>query len=333
MTTTTYGQPTRLEFTNHLMFNAILTENEDLCMRLIGAILGKHVESVRYLDDEHAIQSDLDGRGVRLDVLALIDGEYVDIEMQVGWEPDMARRCRFYHSAIATRYTPKGRGYDDVPESYVIFICLVDPLGANLPRYELHTACTNESSVTVDDGASTILLNAGAWEQEENVEVAGMLQYAQTGKPDGLLASDIARAVDAKNLDRRWVRASMGVMTYEHELIVLRNAVAKKQAELDALTAQAEEVSTQMAAATERAEAATERAEAATERAEAATAQVEAAEAQAEAATAQAEAAHAEVDSLKRLSAELYRVGRIDEYIAALDDPDLMTALKAEFAL
>lgn len=333
MPATTHERPTRLEFTNHLMFNAILTENEDLCMRLIGAILGKHVESLEYLDDEHAIQSDLDGHGARLDVLALIDGEYVDIEMQVGWEPDMARRCRFYHSAIATRYTPKGRGYDDVPESYVIFICLVDPLGANLPRYELHTACANEPSVTVNDGASTILLNACAWEQEENVEVAGMLQYAQTGRPDGLLASDIARAVDAKNLDRRWVRASMGVMTYEHEFTVLRNAVAEKQAELDAVTAQAKEVAALMADATAQAEVATAQAEVATAQAEAATAQAEVATAQAEAATARAEAAHAEVDALKRLSAVLYKAGRIDEYIAALDDPDLMAALKSEFDL
>lgn len=319
MPVTTHERPTRLEFTNHLMFNAILTENEDLCMRLIGAILGKHVESVEYLDDEHAIQPDLDGHGARLDLLALIDGEYVDIEMQVGWEPDMARRCRFYHSAIATRYTPKGRGYDGVPESYVIFICLADPLGANLPRYELRTACTNEPSAAVDDGASTILLNASAWKREENDEIAGMLQYAQTGRPDGLLASDIARAVDAKNLDRRWVRASMGVMTYEHEFTVLRNAVAKKQAELDAVTAQIEE--------------ATAQAEAATAQAEAAVAQVEASEAQAEAAAAQAEAARAEIDCLRRLSAELYKAGRIDEYIAALEDPDLMAALKAEFAL
>ena len=319
MTVTTNGQPARIEFTNHLMFNAILTENEDLCMKLIGAVLGKHVESVEYLDDEHAIQSDLDGHGARLDVLALIDGQYVDIEMQVGWEPDMARRCRFYHSAIATRYTPKGRGYDSVPESYVIFICLVDPLGADLPRYELRTACANEPSVTVSDGTATILLNAAAWEREENAEVAGMLQYAQTGRPDGSLASDIARAVEAKNLDRRWVRASMGVMTYEHEFTVLRNAVAEKQAELDAATAQAEEATARMAAATAQADAATAQAEAAT--------------AQAEAATAQADAAHAEIDALKRLSAELYRTGRIDEYIAALDNPSLMAALKTEFAL
>lgn len=71
-----------------------------------------------------------------------------------------------------------------MPESRVIFICLADPLGEVRPRYELRTACINESSVAVDDGAQTILLNAGSWEREENSEVAGMLQI----RPDERVA-------------------------------------------------------------------------------------------------------------------------------------------------
>ena len=304
-----------IEFTNHLMFNAVLTENEDLCARLIGEVLGRHVEDVEYLDDEETIHPTLDGRGARLDVLALIDGEYVDIEMQVGLEPQIARRCRFYHSAIATRYTPKGHGYEAVPQSYVIFICLADPLGAGLPRYELATLCRNDASVCVDDGATTILLNASAWEREANPEVAGMLNYALTGSYNGGLAEDIARAVESKNLDRRWVRASMGVMTYEHEFIVLNNELERKRAEVEAAQAEVE----------------------------AAQAEVEAAQAEVEAAQAEVEAAHAKLDAaqaeaqtaqtIQELSRQLYAAGRIDEYIAALDDNSLMSELLAEFEL
>ena len=290
-----------IEFTNHLMFNAVLTENEDLCARLIGEVLGRHVEDVEYLDDEETIHPTLDGRGARLDVLALIDGEYVDIEMQVGLEPQIARRCRFYHSAIATRYTPKGRGYEAVPQSYVIFICLADPLGAGLPRYELATLCRNDASVCVDDGATTILLNASAWEQEANPEVAGMLHYALTGRYNGGLAEDIARAVESKNLDRRWVRASMGVMTYEHEFIVLNNELERKRAEVEAAQAEVE----------------------------AAQAEVEAAHARLDAAQAEAQTAQ----TIQELSRQLYSAGRIDEYIAALDDNSLMSKLLAEFGL
>jgi len=288
-------QPTtRIEFTNHLMFNAVLTENEDLCIRLIEAVLGRDVQSVEYLEDEAVIQPAVDARGARLDVLALIDGEYVDIEMQVGPEPDIARRCRFYHSAIATRYAPKGMGYKVIPRSYVIFICLTDPLGAGLARYELATSCVNDPSVDVNDGATTIILNAQAWRLERNPEVSGLLEYALTGNIGCSLAKDIAGAVDSKNLDRRWVRASMGVMSYEHEFTVLNRELEEKRAAV-----------------------------------EAAKAEIEAAQAEVEAAQAEVEAKQA----IQELSKQLYAAGRIDEYIAALDDRHLMDALLKEFGL
>ena len=290
-----------IEFTNHLMFNAVLTENEDLCARLIGAVLGTTVERIEFLEDEATVQPTVDGRGARLDVLALIDGEFVDVEMQMGLEPDIARRCRFYHSAIATRYMPKGTGYSDVPRSFVIFICLSDPLGMGRARYELRTTCTNVPSLAVDDGATTILLNAQAWQMETNPEVAGLLNYALTGSFDDGLAGDIARAVKNKNLDRRWVRASMGVMTYEHELTVLNHALEEKRAEV-----------------------------------EAAQAEVEAAQAEVEAARIDAETAHAELQKerrVKELSKRLHDAGRIEEYFAALDDDSLMDSLLKEFGL
>ena len=226
-------QPARLKFTDHLMFNAVLTENEDLCRSLIGEVLGKHVESIEYLNDEVTFQPDIDGHGARIDVLALIDGEYVDVEMQAGREPSIARRCRFYHSAIATRHMPKGSDYKAVPSSYIIFICLNDPLGNGLPRYELATCCTNNPATAIDDGAVSVLLNAHAWEQEKNPEVAGMLHYALTGRFDGGLAESLAKAVDDKNLDRKWVRASMGVMSYEHEIRVLNHELEDVNAEIE----------------------------------------------------------------------------------------------------
>ena len=332
----TMQHATRIEFTNHLMFNAVLTENEDLCIRLIEAVLGRDVQSVEYLEDEAVIQPTVDARGARLDVLALIDGEYVDIEMQVGLEPDIARRCRFYHSAIATRYAPKGLGYKDIPRSYVIFICLTDPLGAGLVRYELATSCINDPSVRVSDGATTIILNAQAWRLERNPEVSGLLEYALTGNVGCNLAKDIAGAVDSKNLDRRWVRASMGVMSYEHELIVLNRELEEKRAAVEAakaeiVAAQAEVEAAQAEVEAKQAEVAAVQAEA-----EAAQAEVEAKQAEAEAMRAEAEAAQAEVvakQAIQELSKRLYAAGRIDEYITALDNPQLMDALLKEFGL
>ena len=366
----TSQQPARIEFTNHLMFNAVLTENEDICMRLIEEVIGRRVESIEFLDFEHQLQPQIDTRGARLDILACVDGEYVDIEMQVGREPDIARRCRFYHGAMASRFTPKGVGYADVPKSYVIFICVADPFDKGHPRYELATTCLSDPSVPVDDGATTIILNASAWTQERNPEVAGMLEYAVTGRFSGKLAEDIASAVDEKNLDRRWVRASMGIMTYEHEFEVLNRELEKRraqveaaQAQVEAVRAQAETTQAELESARAEAQAAQAQVEAARAQAETTQAELDSARAQAQAtqaevdsARAQAEATQAEVDSaraqaeavqaqvealqvqaaaadsLQALSKKLYGLGRIDEFFAALDDPKLMEALLAEFA-
>ena len=339
----------RIDFTNHLMFNAVLTENEDLCKRLISAILGKTVEHIEYLDDEHTIQPELDAHGSRLDLLAFVDGEYVDIEMQVGLEPAIERRCRFYHGAIATRFTPKGAEYGSVPRSYVIFICLDDPLGASLSRYELATTCTNSPNVPVDDGAMTILLNASAWEQERNPEVAGMLRYTLTGRSESGLAMDIAKAVDLKNLDRKWVRASMGIMTYEHEFRALnaeldrrKAAVEAAQAELDAATSELEAATTELEAATTKLEDANTRLEAKTSELEDANTRLEAKTSELEDANTRLEAAQAELASatakaqeaqaLQELSKRLYAAGRIDEYFSALEDEKLMKTLLEELA-
>ena len=337
-----HEQPGRIEFTNHLMFNAVLTENEDLCKHLIGAVLGKHVEHIEYLDDEHAIQPDLDARGARLDVLALIDGEYVDVEMQVGREPDIARRCRFYHSAIATRYMPKGSGYRSVPTSYVIFICLADPFDAGLPRYELATACVSNLEVLVDDGATTILLNAQAWEQEENPEVSGMLQYALTGRSSGNLAKNLADAVDGKNLDRKWVRATMGVMTYEHEFRVLNSALEEKRAEIARVRTEIEQKHAELAQAQSKLEQSNSElaqaqskleqsnSELAQSRSELEHSMSELAQSQSKLEQSQSELSS--VQAQLALSKQLYADGRIDEYFEALDNPELMKALLEEFA-
>ena len=338
----TSQQPARIEFTNHLMFNAVLTENEDICMRLIEEVIGRRVESVEFLDFEHQLQPQIDTRGARLDILACVDGEYVDIEMQVGREPDIARRCRFYHGAMASRFTPKGVGYADVPKSYVIFICVADPFDKGHPRYELATTCLSDPSVPVDDGATTIILNASAWTQERNPEVAGMLEYAVTGRFSGKLAEDIASAVDEKNLDRRWVRASMGIMTYEHEFEVLNRELEKRRAQVEAAQAEVDAIQARVEAARVEVEAARAQAETTQAELDSARAQAQAAQAEVDSARAQAEAAQAEVealqaqaaaaDSLQALSKKLYGLGRIDEYFAALDDPKLMDALLAEFA-
>ena len=55
-----------------------------------------------------------------------------------------------------------GQGYNELPDQYVIFICLNDPSGAGLPVYTIRNTCLEDQAVEVRDGVISIFLNAGA---------------------------------------------------------------------------------------------------------------------------------------------------------------------------
>ena len=52
-----------------------------------------------------------------------------------------------------------GEAYENLPDTYVIFICDFDPFGDGLYRYTTNTVC-RETGNSINDGIVTIYLNA-----------------------------------------------------------------------------------------------------------------------------------------------------------------------------
>lgn len=55
--------------------------------------------------------------------------------------------------------TISGDSYENLPDTYVIFICDFDPFGDGLYRYTINTIC-RETGNSINDGIVTIYLNA-----------------------------------------------------------------------------------------------------------------------------------------------------------------------------
>ena len=85
-----------------------------------------------------------------------------DIEMQTTYMKAMPKRARYYHSLADSYKFKTGQGYKELPDQYVIFICLNDPFGADLPVYTVRNTCLENSAVGIKDGVTSIYLNAGA---------------------------------------------------------------------------------------------------------------------------------------------------------------------------
>ena len=139
-------------FTDDYMFCMILTTRLDLCKELLELILDIKIRKVEIAEQQKNVDITYDGKGVRFDVY-VDDAENTvyDIEMQTTRQKDLPKRTRYYQGMIDLNLIQKGMRYSELKKSYVIFICLEDVFGKNLPVYTFNYICEQDYSVRLGD--------------------------------------------------------------------------------------------------------------------------------------------------------------------------------------
>lgn len=107
------------------------------------------------------------------------------MEMQVTLQKFLPKRSRYYHDQIDMDALLAGDSYENLPDTYVIFICDFDPFGDGLYRYSTGTYC-RETGNLVNDGVETIYLNAhGKNRNDIPEELLQFLDYVKnTGRKE-----------------------------------------------------------------------------------------------------------------------------------------------------
>lgn len=122
------------------------------------------VESVHIEDTIPNLQ----GHGIRMDVHALdAAGVEYDIEIQRADKGAGVKRARFNSSLLDLNSLQKGRPYEALPESYVIFITEHDVLGSGLPRYHINRII-EELNRPFEDGEHILYVN-GAYTGDDDI--------------------------------------------------------------------------------------------------------------------------------------------------------------------
>ncbi len=107
-------------------------------------------------------------RSVRLDVFALEGtGRRCNVEIQRESKGAGFKRARFHSSAIDMKVLPKSGEFDDLPETYVIFITENDVMGKGLPLYTVDRY-VKETGELFDDEAHIIYVN-GAYRDDTDL--------------------------------------------------------------------------------------------------------------------------------------------------------------------
>ena len=149
-----------LKFTNNFIFCKVLENNLDLCKELLELILKVKIKKVVLADKEKTLDVTPDGKSVRFDVYVEdAAGTVYDIEMQVTAKRNLPKRSRYYQSMIDLNSISKGAKYNDLRKSYVIFICMFDPFGKDLPIYTFRNKCVEEPKLELGDDTAKVFIN------------------------------------------------------------------------------------------------------------------------------------------------------------------------------
>ena len=168
-----------LTISNNFLFGAVMLD-ENNCQRFLELALDipiGHVEVSR----EKSLVYHPEYKGVRLDVFAKDENQTCfNVEMQVVQRSSLGKRSRYYHSHMDMEQLTAGREYQELPASWVIFLCDFDPFGCGKFRYTFHSRCLEDSGVELGDERMTVFLSTrGRNPQEISKELLSFLNFVR----------------------------------------------------------------------------------------------------------------------------------------------------------
>lgn len=126
---------------------------------LLQIILDRTDLTVQKVHSQHNLKN-LQGRSVRLDILATDEaGRVYNIEVQRSDKGAGAKRARYNSSLIDANITEPGDNYENLNETYVIFITEHDVLKAGRPIYHIDRMI-QETNALFGDGSHILYVNA-----------------------------------------------------------------------------------------------------------------------------------------------------------------------------
>lgn len=196
----------KLAFTDDFMFGKVIQHHRDICRELIELVLGVRIKRINYIQTQKSMDAEPGSKSVRLD--AYVDdeaGTFYEIEMQTGREKALPRRSRYYQSVMDVNLLMKGEYYDQLPKSYVIFLCRFDPFGYGRHIYSFENICLQDSRIKLRDDARKIFVS-GTKKGLDDVsgEMKAFIEFLADGVPTDDFTKKIDSSVKAARNVEKW---------------------------------------------------------------------------------------------------------------------------------
>ena len=172
-----------LTIRDNFMFTAVMSEEAN-CKPFLEMLLGIEIDRIE-VSYEKSFFHNPEFKGVRLDVYAKDEhNTRYDIEMQVGRE-HLGKRVRYYHGEIDRDLLKAGHLYENLPATYVIFICNFDPFHLRKYCYIFENRCLQDYRLPMGDEARSIFLSTvGENPEEIPDDLRAFLDFIKEDLPD-----------------------------------------------------------------------------------------------------------------------------------------------------
>ena len=216
-------------FTNSIVFGLVMNDRE-ICKGLLERIFpGRKVKELRTHEGSPEIEKTIivgiDSRSVRLDVKFEDDEAWYDIEMQARDEKNIPKRSGYAHAAMDTSELRPGDDYNELKNSYVIFLCCFDPLKENLPVYRFRMF-DDQNGLPLQDGTYTIILNSKADEESVPEELKALFRYMNETGTD--LSDPLIRTIDQSVESWNTPEGRNRIMLYEWDMKIKERKIREE---------------------------------------------------------------------------------------------------------
>lgn len=179
-------------------------------------LLNIKIDRIEKTCSEYSLKTDFDSHGVRFDVYVKDGtGRCFDIEIQTSKVTKLAKRARYYQGLMDVDNIQSGGNYESLKESYVIFLCMGDAFGYNLPVYTFRYIALEDKAIEMGDGTVNVFFNAGMYDKMESEKLRSFFKYlcGKTSKDN--FTDRLSALVERVKMNAQWRHR---YMTWEQEM-------------------------------------------------------------------------------------------------------------------
>lgn len=166
-------------------------EDKECSEFLLQVILDRDDLTIREVHSQYGLNN-IQGRSARLDILAVDEqNKAYNIEIQRNDRGAEVRRARYNSGLMDANITEPGDRYDQLYETYVIFITENDILKAGLPIYHIERTI-QETGMPFGDGAHIIYVNS---QIKDDTKLGRLMQDFTCTNPDDMNYPVLAQRV------------------------------------------------------------------------------------------------------------------------------------------